>query len=122
MMQIKPIKTEQDYEAALQAVSPMFENEPAPNSQEGDFFEIMCLLIEEYEKKHYPIESPDPIEAIKFRMDQQGLTVHDLESAIGPANRVYEIFKGKRSLTLPMIRRLHQQFKIPLESLIGIHA
>lgn len=121
-MQIKPIKTEQEYEAALQAVSPMFENEPAINSPEGDFFEVMCLLIDEYEKKHYPIEPPDPIEAIKFRMEQQGLTIKDLEPAIGPANRVYEIFNGKRNLTLPMIRRLHQQFKIPLESLIGIHA
>lgn len=122
MMQIKPIKTGQDYETALRAISPMFENEPAIDSPEGDFFEIMCLLIEEYEKKYYPIESPDPIEAIKFRMEQQGLTVRDLEPAIGKPNRVYEILSGKRTLTLPMIRKLHSQFGIPLESLIGVHA
>lgn len=122
MMQIKPIKTEQDYEAALRAVSPMFENEPAVDSPEGDFFEVMCLLIEEYEKKHYPIASPDPVEAIKFRMEQQGLTVRDLEPAIGKLNRVYEILNGKRTLTLPMIRKLHNQFGIPLESLIDLHA
>lgn len=119
-MQIKPIKTEQDYQAALQAVSPMFDNEPELNTPEGDFFEVTCLLIEEYEKRHYPIDAPDPIEAIKFRMEQQGLTVKDLEPAIGKANRVYEVLNRKRSLTLPMIRRLHSQFGIPLKSLIGI--
>lgn len=119
MMQIKPIRTEQDYEAALRAVSPMFDNEPTPNSPEGDFFDVMCLLIEDYEKKHYPIDPPDPIEAIKFRMEQQGLTAMDLVPAIGQKNRVYEVLNGTRNLTLPMIRRLHSQFGIPLESLVG---
>lgn len=118
-MQIKPIRNEQDYEAALNAVSPFFDNEPPLNSPEGDFFEVMCLLIEAYEKKYHPITPPDPIEAIKFRMEQQGLTVKDLENAIGKTNRVYEILNGKRNLTLPMIRRLHSQYGIPLESLIG---
>lgn len=119
MMKIKPIRTEQDYEAALSAVEPFFDNEPALDTPEGDFFEVMCLLIAEYEKRHYPIEPPTPIEAIKFRMEQQGLTVKDLEPAIGKSNRVYEILNGTRNLTLPMIRRLHAQFGIPLESLIG---
>lgn len=119
-MEIKLIKTEQDYNAALRAVSPMFDNEPEMNTPEGDFFEVMCLLIEEYEKKHYPIEAPDPVEAIKFRMEQQGLTVKDLVPAIGKENRVYEILTRKRNLTLPMIRKLHIQFGIPLKSLIGI--
>ncbi|AXC64765.1 helix-turn-helix domain-containing protein [Salmonella enterica] len=119
-MQIKPIRTEQDYQAALRIVSPMFDNEPEMNTSEGDFFEVMCLLIEEYEKKHYPIDPPDPVEAIKFRMEQQGLTVKDLEPAIGKTNRVYEILNGNRKLTLPMIRNLHNQFGIPLESLIGV--
>lgn len=120
IMQIKPIRMEQDYEAALKAVSPMFDNEPELNTPEGDYFEVMCLLIEEYEKRHYPIEAPDPIEAIKFRMEQQGLTVKDLEAAIGKSNRVYEILNRKRKLTLPMIRRLHCQFGIPLRSLVGV--
>ncbi|EFD3486247.1 helix-turn-helix domain-containing protein [Escherichia coli] len=119
-MNIKPIRTEQDYEAALRAVEPIFDNEPEIDTPEGDFFEVMCLLIEEYEKKHYPIEPPSPIEAIRFRMEQQGLTVKDLEPAIGKKNRVYEVLNGTRSLTLPMIRRLHNQFGIPLESLVGL--
>ncbi|HBP7197178.1 TPA: transcriptional regulator [Salmonella enterica subsp. enterica serovar Infantis] len=118
-MQIKPIKTEQDYEAALRAVEPMFDNEPAADTPEGDFFEIMCVLINEYENKHYPIEAPDPVEAIKFRMEQQGLTVKDLEPAIGKSNRVYEVLNRKRNLTLPMIRKLHTMFGIPLKSLVG---
>lgn len=119
-MNIKPIRTEQDYEAALLAVEPMFDNEPALNTPEGDYFEVMCLLIQEYEKKYYPIDPPSPVEAIKFRMEQQELSIKDLESAIGKSNRVYEILNGTRSLTLPMIRRLHAQFGIPLESLIGV--
>lgn len=118
-MQIKLLKTEQDYEAALAAVAPMFDDEPALNTPEGDYFEVMCLLIAEYEQKHHPIDPPDPIEAIKFRMEQQGLTIADLETAIGKSNRVYEILNGKRTLTLAMIRRLHSQFGIPLESLVG---
>lgn len=118
-MNIKPIRTEQDYEAALRAVEPMFDNEPALDTPEGDYFEVMCLLIENYEKKHYPIEPPSAIEAIKFRMDQQGLSAKDLEPAIGKSNRVYEILNGTRTLTLPMIRRLHTQLGIPLESLVG---
>lgn len=119
-MTIKPIKTEQDYKAALKAVEPYFDNEPAVDTPEGDYFEVMCLLIEEYEAKNYPIDPPDPIKAILFRMEQQGLTVKDLEPAIGKSNRVYEVLKGTRTLTLPMIRRLHKQFGIPLESLVGI--
>lgn len=119
-MKIRPIKTEQDYKAALVAVEPMFDNEPEMNTPEGDFFEVMCLLIEEYEKKHYPVEPPDPVEAIKFRMEQLGLTAKDLAPAIGRENRVYEILNHKRNLTLPMIRKLHTQFGIPLRSLVGV--
>lgn len=119
-MTIKPIKTEQDYKAALKAVEPYFDNEPVIDTPEGDYFEVMCLLIEEYEAKNHPIDPPEPIEAILFRMEQQGLTVKDLEPAIGKSNRVYEVLKGTRTLTLPMIRRLHKQFGIPLESLVGI--
>lgn len=77
-MNIKPIRTEQDYEAALRAVEPMFDNEPAMDTPEGDYFEVMCLLIEEYEKKHYPIEPPSAIEAINFRMEKQGPSVKGL--------------------------------------------
>lgn len=119
-MMIKPIRSEADYQAALRAVEPLFDDEPEAGSPEGDFFEVTCVLIEDYERKHYPIDPPDPIAALKHRMEQQGLTVKDLEPAIGRPNRVYEILNGKRTLTLKMIRKLHQQFNIPLHSLIGV--
>lgn len=117
--QIKPIHNETDYEAALAAVSPLFDNEPEPGSAAGDFLEVMILLIEKYEQEHYPIEAPDPVEAIKFRMEQMGLTAKDLVPAIGRTNRVYEVLNNKRALTLPMIRNLHEMFNIPLASLVG---
>lgn len=119
VVNIKPIRTEQDYRAALKAVSLLFDNQPDSVSPEFDFMEVMVLLIEAYEAEHYPIDSPDPVEAIKFRMEQRGLTAKDLEPAIGRVNRVYEVLNGKRNLTLPMIRKLHKQFGIPAESLIS---
>ncbi|WP_318371143.1 transcriptional regulator [Enterobacter sp.] len=119
-MNITPIRNEQDYKAALKAVSPFFDNEPAPGTPEGDFLDVMITLIEAYETRHHPIEPPTPVEAIKFRMEQAGLSVKDLEPAIGRANRVYEVLNGKRKLTLPMIRNLHQMFGISAESLINL--
>lgn len=117
-MDIHPIRNEQDYRAALKIVSPLFDNEPEPGTPEGDFFEVMITLIEAYELKHFPVDLPDPIEAIKFRMEQSGLTAKDLQPAIGRTNRVYEVLNGKRKLTLPMIWKLHTLFGIPAESLI----
>ncbi|MCT4712823.1 transcriptional regulator [Enterobacteriaceae bacterium H11S18] len=118
-MDVKPIRSEEEYQAALRIVSPMFDNEPALGTPEGDYMEVMVLLIEDYEKKHYPMPKPEPVEAIKFRMDQMGLTPKDLVPAIGRLNRVYEVLNGKRQLTLPMIRRLNKLFNIPAEHLIG---
>ena len=118
-MQLKPIRTEADYAAALQAVAPYFDHEPQPGSDEADQFEVLLLLIEHYEASHYPIAPPDPVEAIRFRMEQAGLTPKDLEPMIGRLNRVYEVLTRKRPLTLPMIRRLHAGLGIPAESLIG---
>lgn len=117
-MNIRPIRNEQDYKAALKEVSLLFENPPEPNTPEGEQFEVMLTLIESYESKHFPVEFPDPVEAIKFRMEQSGLTVRDLTAAIGHPNRVYEVLNRKRNLTLPMIRRLHSLFGIPAECLI----
>ncbi|NIF21492.1 helix-turn-helix domain-containing protein [Candidatus Pantoea multigeneris] len=117
--EIKPIRNEDDYKAALAAVSPLFDNEPEIGSEAGNFLEVMILLIEKYEQEHYPIEAPDPVEAIKFRMDQQGLKPADLVPAIGRTNRVYEVLNYKRQLTLPMIRKLHSMFHIPLASLVA---
>ena len=117
-MEIRPIKTEEDYKAALREVSAFFDNEPVPGSAEGDRFEVLITLVEAYEAKHYPIELPDPVEAIKFRMEQAGLTPKDLVPFIGRLNRVYEILNRKRPLTLTMIRKLHRQLGIPAECLI----
>ncbi|MBD9435938.1 transcriptional regulator [Pseudoxanthomonas sp. PXM03] len=118
-MNIHPIRTGKDYKAALRELSAYFDNEPAPGTEEGDRFEILATLAEAYEAKHFPIEAPDPIEAIRFRMEQGGLTVKDLVPSIGQPNRVYEVLSRKRGLTLEMIRNLHRNLGIPAESLIG---
>jgi len=117
-MEIRPIRTEEDYKAALSEVSAYFDTEPAPGTPDGDRFEILLTLVEAYEAKHYPIELPDPVEAIKFRMDQAGLTPKDLVPVIGRLNRVYEILNRKRPLTLNMIWKLHEKLGIPAECLI----
>lgn len=117
-MEICPIHTEEDYKAALREVSAYFDNEPVQGTPDGDRFEILLTLVEAYEAKLYPIGLPDPVEAIKFRMDQAGLTPKDLVPAIGRLNRVYEVLNRKRPLTLKMIWKLHQEFGIPAECLI----
>ena len=118
-MNIHPIRTENDYKAALRELSAYFDNEPTPGTEDGDRFEILATLVEAYEAKHFPIETPDPIEAIRFRMEQGGLTVKDLVPSIGQPNRVYEVLNRKRGLTIEMIRNLHRNLGIPAESLIG---
>ncbi|SET62898.1 HTH-type transcriptional regulator / antitoxin HigA [Nitrosomonas marina] len=115
-MEIKPIKTDADYRAALQEVESLMSAEP--NTPEGEKLDILVTLIEAYEHKHFPLDLPDPVEAIKFEMEQKGLTVKDLEPMIGKSNRVYEVLNRKRTLTLKMIRKLHQELDIPAESLI----
>ncbi|MGL6241495.1 helix-turn-helix domain-containing protein [Pseudomonas sp.] len=117
-MNIHPIHTDEDYRAALKNVSALFDNEPEPGTHEGDYFDIMITLIEAYEAKQFPVDLPNPIDAIKFRMEQSGLSAADLAPAIGRTNRVYEVLNGKRALTLPMIWKLHDLFGIPAESLI----
>ena len=119
-MNIHPIRTKADYKRALREVSAYFDDEPEPGSAEGDRFEILLTLVEAYEAKHFPIAAPDPIEAIRFRMEQGGLTVKDLVPSIGQPNRVYEVLNRKRGLTLEMIRNLHRNLGIPAESLIGV--
>ena len=119
-MNIHPIRTKSDYKRALREVSAYFDNEPEPGSEDGDRFEILATLVEAYESKHFPIEAPDPIEAIRFRMEQGGLSVKDLVPSIGQPNRVYEVLNRKRGLTLEMIRNLHRNLGIPAESLIGV--
>lgn len=117
-MNIRPIHTEQAYRTALKEVSALFDNEPEPGTPEGDYFDVMITLIQAYEAKQFPVDLPNPIDAIKFRMEQSGLSAADLAPAIGRTNRVYEVLNGKRALTLPMIWKLHELFGIPAESLI----
>lgn len=117
-MNITPIRTEQDYKQALKAIEPLFDREEKLTGEEVDYFDVMISLIENYESKHYHIELPDPIEAIKFRMEQQGLEIKDLDGIIGKPNRVYEIFNKTRPLTLNMIRQLHSKLGIGADILI----
>jgi HTH-type transcriptional regulator/antitoxin HigA len=117
-MEIRPIHTEEDYKSTMREVSAFFDNEPGPGTPEGDRFEVLLTLVEAYETKHFPIDLPDPVEAIKFRMEQAGLTAKDLAPSIGRLNRVYEILNRKRPLTLNMIWKLHENLGIPAESLI----
>jgi HTH-type transcriptional regulator/antitoxin HigA len=120
-MKLNPIRTDADYRAALEQAERFFdaENEPDLDSAEGAYFEALITLIEAYESKHYPVDPPDPVDAIKFRMEQSGLTVKDLEPMIGKRNRVHEVLTHKRSLSLAMIRRLHKGLGIPAEVLIN---
>ncbi len=115
-MEIRPIKTEADYEAALNEIEGLMSAEA--DSPQGDRLDVLVTLVEAYEREHYPVDFPDPIEAIKFRMEQQGLSVEDLVPVIGRKNRVYEVLARKRPLTLRMIEGLHEKFSIPAESLL----
>ena len=115
-MDIKPIKTKTNYRETLKEVESLMG--ARANTADGERLDILVTLIEAYEKKHFPIDLPDPVEAIKFRMDQKGLTPKDLEPMIGRLNRVYEILNHKRPLTLKMIWKLHRGLGIPAESLI----
>ena len=115
-MEVHPVKTESDYDAALKEIDLLW---GAPEGTvEGDLLDVLLILVENYESKHHPIDPPDPIEAIKFRMEQMSLTRKDIESLIGSRGRVSEIFNHRRPLSLPMIRRLHNTLHIPLESLV----
>lgn len=115
-MNIKPIKNRTDYKAALKTVESLMD--ARANSPEGDRLDVLVTLIEAYERKHFPMDLPDAVEAIKFRMEQQGLTAKDLELLIGRSNRVYEVLNRKRGLTLAMIQKLHLGLGIPAESLL----
>ena len=114
-MDIKPIKTEQDYNMTLSKIEGLMAAKP--NTPQMDKLEVLTTLVEVYEEQHYTINAPDPIEAIKFRMEQEGLKQKDLVSIVGSKSRVSEILNKKRKLTIEMIRNLHKQLQIPIESL-----
>ena len=116
-MNIKPIRNDDDLRAAFLLLENVFQAEEG--TPEADEMEILVTLIEAYEHKHYPIGPAGPVEAIKFRMDQQGLTPKDLEPYIGPSGRVSEVLNHKRPLSLRMVKRLHDGLRIPYESLLA---
>jgi HTH-type transcriptional regulator/antitoxin HigA len=115
-MQIKPIKTKRDYEAALKAIEKLMTAKR--NTPEGDQLDVVVTLVEAYERRHFPLDLPDPVAAIRFVMEQRNLTAKDLVPFIGQPNRVYEVLSGKRPLTMAMVWKLHRGLGIPAESLI----
>lgn len=119
-MELKPIKTEADYKASLAEIEHLFEAEP--DTPESERLEILVTLVEAYERQHYPIEAPDPIEAMLYYMDSRGLSRRDLEAYIGSRARVAEVLNRRRGLTIDMIRRLHSGLGIPANVLIQPYA
>jgi len=115
-MQLKPIKTDADHEAALKEIERLWG--AAEGTANGDRLEILITLAEAYEESHFPMDMPDPIEAIKFRLEQQGVDKRALIGIIGNRSRVYEVLRRDRALSLTMIQKLNQQLKIPAEILI----
>lgn len=118
-MRIKPVRTESDYDAALRAIEKYFDNPPRRGSPEADRFDVLATLIEAYERQRWPIGSPDPRDAILYRMETGGFTQADLARLLGSRSRASEVLGGRRPLTLPMIRKLSREWNIPAESLIG---
>lgn len=115
-MDIKPIKTKRDYYAAVRAVDPLMSAKR--NTPEGDMLDVLVTLVAAYEAKHFPLDLPDPVDAIKFMMEQRNLSPKDLVPYIGKTNRVYEVLNRKRPLTMAMVWKLHSELGIPAESLI----
>jgi len=115
-MDIKPIKNERDYEKALRRAESLWKS--PEGSAESDEMDVLATLVEAYEREHYPMDLPDPVEAIKFRLEQEGKDSRALIGVIGQRTRVYEVLWGKRSLSLNMIRELHDKFGIPANVLI----
>lgn len=115
-MDIKPIRSRKDYRAALRHIESLMGAEA--ESPAGEKLDVLVTLVEAWERKHFPMELPDPVDALRFQMEQDGLSARDLMPMIGQLNRVYEVLNRKRPLTLRMIWNLHAQLGMPLESLI----
>ena len=116
-MDIHPIKTEEDYNNAMSRIDALMD--AAPDTEEGDELDVLATLVEAYERDNFPIESPDPVEAILFRMDQMGIDRKALEPFLGGRNRVSEVLNRKRNLSMSQVRKLHDGLNIPLENLVG---
>jgi HTH-type transcriptional regulator/antitoxin HigA len=118
-MHIKPIKSEEDYQQALRRLEELFIAKP--DTIEGDELEILGILIENYEEEHFPVDSPDPIEALKFRMEQMGMDQQDLTRIIGSKSRTSDLLNRKRPLSIQQIRRLHDALHIPADVLLKVY-
>ena len=116
---IRPIRSEADYDAALDEIERYFENEPKPGTPEADRFDLLALIIEDYERKRWPIEPPDTIDAIRYRMETGGYTQADLGRLLGSRQRASDILARKRPLTMRMAWKLHREWEIPGEALIA---
>lgn len=116
-MDIRPIKTEQDYTSAINRIEELWGAKK--DTSEGDEFDLLVTLVESYEMKHFPIAPPDPIDAIEFRMEQMGMTKADMVQYLGSQSRVSEVLNRKRSLTLKMIKSLYKELKIPADVLLA---
>lgn len=117
-MDIRPLRTEADYDWALAEIAAYFTREPRPGTQEADRFDVLAALIAEYERRHWPIDPPDPAAAIRARMEQAAYTQADLAQLLGSRSRASEILSGRRALTMEQARRLHEAWNIPAEALI----
>src|SRR5437879_943836 len=116
---IRPLRSEADSDAALNEIERYFENEPKPDTPEADRFDLLALIIEDYERKHWPIDPPDTIDAIRYRMETGGFTQADLGRVLGSRQRASDILRRKRPLTMPMAWKLHREWGIPAEALIA---
>jgi antitoxin component HigA of HigAB toxin-antitoxin module len=116
---IRPLHSEGDYKAALVEYETYFDNEPAPSSRGGDRFELLGMVIAKYEDEHFPIRAPEPVDAIRFAMEQRGFTQADLAQLLGSRSRASEILNRKRELSIDHIRKLHREWHIPAEVLLG---
>jgi HTH-type transcriptional regulator/antitoxin HigA len=115
-VEVRPIRTKRDYEAALKEIERLWGAKAG--TTDGDRLDVLATLVDAYEAEHYPMDPPDPVEAIKFRMEQQGLTRRDLEQIIGTRTRIAEVLNRKRGLSIAMIRRLHERLGISADVLI----
>lgn len=116
---IRPLRSESDYDAALEEIERYFENEPKPGTPEGDRFDLLALVIEDYERKHWPIDPPDAVAAIRYRMETGEHTQADLGRLLGSRQRASDVLTRKRPLTMKMAWRLHREWGIPAEALIA---
>ena len=116
---IRPLRSEADYDAALEQIESYFENEPKPGTPAADRFDLLALIVKDYERKRWPIEPPDTIDAIRYRMETGGYTQADLGHLLGSRQRASDILTGKRPLTMRMAWKLHREWDIPAEALIA---